>query len=148
MSGGVARPVDADRGAAPANRLRGEVAIRLGGRDYVLRPTFQALCEIETRTGRGIVALARRTAAGDVGVAETAAIVTAGLRAAGEPATFDTVGRLILEAGLAACVPAVTAFLTAALGGDPGRGDSGPGDSRLGDPGPGGTAECSPGKGA
>jgi len=116
-----------DKSGAPANRLRGEVAIRLGGRDYVLRPTFQALCEIETRTGQGIVALARRTAAGDVGVTETAAIVTAGLRAAGEPAAFDTVGRLILETGLAACVPAVTAFLTAALGGDAGQGGTGQG---------------------
>lgn len=106
-----------DLGAAAPNRVRGEVAIRLAGRDYTLRPTFRALCEIETRTGQGLVALARRTAAGDIGFTETAAIVTAGLKAAGEPAEFDQAGRLILETGLANCVPAVTAFLAAALGG-------------------------------
>jgi hypothetical protein len=106
-------------GGSVPNSLRGEVAIRLAERDYVLRPTFRALCAIETRTGQGIVALARRTAAGDLGFKEAAAIVAAGLEAAGEPAEFDAVGRLILETGLAACLPAVAAFLAAALGGQP-----------------------------
>ena len=47
-----------------ANKHRGEVTISLGGRSYLLRPTFAAIAEIEARSGQGLIGLARRLAAG------------------------------------------------------------------------------------
>ena len=54
------------------NKARGEVTLSLGDRDWVLRPTFQALCEIESELGEGLIALVRRLAAGSVGVRDVA----------------------------------------------------------------------------
>ena len=100
-----------------ANKHRGEVAISLGGRSYLLRPTFAAIAEIEARSGQGLIGLARRLAAGDIRVSDFACIVHAGLRAAGEPARFEKVGELVLEEGVANLAPAVGEFLRAAIAG-------------------------------
>jgi hypothetical protein len=37
-----------------ANRERGEVSVEVEGKAYTLRPTFDAICELETRSGKGI----------------------------------------------------------------------------------------------
>ena len=102
-----------------ANAQRGEVEIALGGRRYVMRPSFAAIAEIETRTGQGVIGLARRLASGDIRVSDVAAIVTAGLRAAGEPAKLEMVGEMVLEEGLASLAPSLGAFLSAAISGAP-----------------------------
>ena len=102
---------------AMANPHRGEVALTLGGRSFALRPTFAAIAEIETRCGQGLVALARRLTAGDIRVSDFAVIITAGLKAAGEPARYDKVGELVLEEGVGALAPAVGEFLRQAIAG-------------------------------
>ena len=103
---------------AVANRHRGDVEIALAGRRFLLRPTFAAIAEIEERSGQGLIALARRLAAGDIRIVDVATIVTAGLRAAGEPAKRETVGEMVLETGLGPLAPAIGAFLRAAITGD------------------------------
>ncbi len=65
-----------------------------------MRPSFKAVCEIERTTGVSVAALAKRFLQGDVKISELAAIVTAGLREAGEPATYEKVGELVFEAGM------------------------------------------------
>jgi len=107
----------------PVNEQRGEVAITLAGKSFVLRPTYGALAEIESTLGCGIVALVRRLERGDFGVVDLAVIVTAGLKAAGEPATQDKVGEMIRQAGFAPVVKATAAFLENALTGgqEPGK---------------------------
>ena len=101
------------------NRQRGEVAIALGGRGFVLRPTYQALCAIESALDCGLVALYRRIVSHDFGLREITVIVTEGLIAAGEPATREKVGTMIAEAGLLSpeVVEPVTEFLALALTG-------------------------------
>lgn len=37
-----------------ANKERGEKRVTVGGKDYTLRPTFDALCELEEVTGKKI----------------------------------------------------------------------------------------------
>jgi hypothetical protein len=112
-----------------ANPHRGEVEITLkadgGEKTFVLRPTFQALAEIEGRAGTGVVALARKAAAGELGIGEAAAIVAAGLRAAGEPAGHDKVGEMVFRTGLIEVLPAVGAFLVAGLSGGAPPGEDG-----------------------
>lgn len=53
--------------------MRGEVALALGGRTLVLRPSFSALVAAEAEVG-GLFQLLDRAAAGDVRLAEMGAL--------------------------------------------------------------------------
>jgi len=74
---------DFDTGAF-ANEDRGELSLILDGATMVLRPTFEALTEIEQTLDRGLVDLARDALAAKLKLAETAQIVTACVRASGK----------------------------------------------------------------
>ena len=94
-----------------ANRHRGEVEVDLGGKTYALRPTFQALAEIEDKTGTNLVTLARRFADGDIGVRDVAVVLWAGM---GEGApSLDDVGRLVVERGLDTLIGPAAGFVAA-----------------------------------
>ena len=93
-----------------------DVEIELGGKTFVMRPSFKAVCEIEQVTGVGIAALAARLLNGEEKVSEIAAVITAGLREAGEPATFEKVGEMVFEAGIEKVLRPVIQFLTALMG--------------------------------
>ena len=98
------------------NKARGEVTLSLGGRDWVLRPTFQALCEIESELGEGLIALVRRLAQGSVGVRDVAVIVHAGIKAVEKkPPSYDTVGQMVIEAGIVGLLGPLGEFLGAAF---------------------------------
>ena len=102
------------------NKHRGEVEITLDGKAYVMRPTFEAMAEIEAKIGHGILWLATRASEGDIGITEVAVIIAAGLKAAGEPATADTVGPIVFRTGLVKVLVPVGEYLTSALmGGEP-----------------------------
>jgi hypothetical protein len=60
---------------------RGEVTIQLGGADYILLPSFEAVDKIEQQTGRSIMDLA--TAGQSLSQHDLAVIVTEGIRAHG-----------------------------------------------------------------
>lgn len=102
------------------NPDRGEVAVELGGVMYVMRPTFQALREIEVGTGQKLVPLVEAFARRNFGATDVAVVVTAGIRGGGEKAaTFEKVGDMLAEKGIAnpEVVSAVILFLTGALNG-------------------------------
>ena len=48
-----------------ANRARGEVSVEAAGRTYTLRPTVNAICDLEEREGVTFAALAERAGRGD-----------------------------------------------------------------------------------
>ena len=105
-----------------ANPHRGEMTIALGPpgarrRTYLLRPTFQAMAEIEGATGLGLDRLAQRFLAGDFAVSEVAAVIAAGLKAADGPDDPDEVGALIFHRGVLACCQPAAAFVIGALAG-------------------------------
>ncbi len=104
-----------------ANRHRGEVEIELAPveghrKTFVMRPTWQALSEIEERTGKGLQALAQTFLRNDFAFRDVTAVITAGLKAAGEPASQDTVGELIFKTGLLNAATPAGEFLWNALG--------------------------------
>lgn len=100
------------------NKERGEVLVTLANRDYVLRPTFEALAHVESRLGTGIVALLRSISAGQFGVREVAAVIHAGIEAGPDKgASHVEVGRLVVDAGVMALLPMVTEFLMSAVEG-------------------------------
>lgn len=82
-----------------------------------MRPTYQAIMEIEQAAGVGVVPIARRVLANEHGLTEAVAIITAGLRASGEPATPDKVGQMVLDDGLLNLTAPLVEFLTNALSG-------------------------------
>ncbi len=101
---------------------RGDIEIELvteagQRRGFVLRPSFEAIVEIEEQTGRSVFALARRIAKAELGHHEVACVVGAGLKAAGETVSYDTVGEMMLRTGLADVLPPVGEFLAKVLGG-------------------------------
>ncbi len=105
------------------NKVRGEVPVTLGGKQFAMRPTFAAMCEIEQATGMGIIGLVRRYRNLEFGFQDTAAIVTAGVRAGGAPeVTIEKVGEMMMEGGLIeggldTYARPVVQFLALALGG-------------------------------
>lgn len=85
-----------------ANKYRGEVNITLAGEKYVLRPTFEALCELEERAGEPILSIMSGMQDGKIRLKDMALIIWSGMYgydAASAP-SIDTVGAMILETGL------------------------------------------------
>jgi hypothetical protein len=100
--------------SAPANGLRGEVALVLGGHELVLRPTFAALVAAETEAG-SLGTLLQRASEGDVRLGDVAALLWACGRAAWPSGGRDSFEEALAEAGLAAALPAYRALLSQAF---------------------------------
>lgn len=100
-----------------ANPLRGEVSLTLDGRAYVLRPTFAAIVAVEERLG-GVIGLVLRASKGELGLREMAALVSETMEKGGsDRPSEEEIRTLILEEGLAAVSPAVSALLAVILKG-------------------------------
>lgn len=103
------------------NKHRGDVPISLtvGGKakQFVLRPSFSALSECEEESGLELPALFQAVLTFRLGIKRTAAVVAAGLRGAGEPATVETAGDMLAATGLSEVQGAVARFLLSGLTG-------------------------------
>lgn len=119
---------------AEANPHRGEVKVDLAGREIVLRPTFEAMAEIETVLGERLVPITRRVGANNYGAMDFLAIIlaagNAGLRA-GEKLQPDAVKNAIAEKGLVAFATPVSTFLANCLTGGAKKTDDEPGEARA-----------------
>jgi hypothetical protein len=98
----------------PANPVRGEVALVLGARTLMLRPSFEALVAAEAEVGP-LFALVERAAAGGLTLAEMAALFWHCLGDGQEDrAGF---GEALVAGGLAEATPALRALLEQILAG-------------------------------
>jgi hypothetical protein len=110
-----------------ANEDRGELAVILDGTTMVLRPTFEALSEIEQTLDRGLVDLARDALGAKLKLADTAQIVTVCVRAWGKEtenkgaagANAQRIARLIVdsEGGLYTVLQTIAKMLSIAVTG-------------------------------
>ncbi len=100
-----------------ANAARGEVELRLGDETYTLRPTFAALCAIESELGRGILRIADDMANRQICIKDMASIIAVTARAAGHQVDEAGIGDGILQVGLISVIPAVLDLLRKALTG-------------------------------
>ncbi len=91
------------------NALRGEAAIRVAGRERVLRPTFAALVAAEEELGP-LFALVERAGNGQLRLTELATLFWHCL-AEREVIARDEVGEAVLATGLAGCAPALRSLL-------------------------------------
>ncbi len=93
-----------------ANALRGEAEFRIGGRAYLLRPSFAALVAAESELGP-LFALVERAAEGRLGLGELAALFWHCVQDRPETLTRDAVGEAIAQQGLAGVTPALRMLL-------------------------------------
>lgn len=106
-----------------ANKFRGDMSITLGGVEYAMRPTFEALVEFEDKAGmtayEAMKALEQRTAAP---ARVVAAAFWAGIRGASTRPercpTFLQIGAAVQATGLAKLLPDYIKFLGSALASD------------------------------
>jgi len=98
-----------------ANPHRGETSIVIGGRSYVLRPSFEALVAAEEELG-SLFALVERASEGQLSIAQMAALVWHCLPAAERPER-RTVGDALLEMGLIKATQPVRTILAQVLKG-------------------------------
>lgn len=105
------RPARDDR----ANAYRGEAALVVAGQPRRLRPSFEALVAAEEELGP-LFALVERAAAGQLRLAEMAALFWHCLDARGE-LTREEVGDAVARQGLAACAAPLRALLAQILQG-------------------------------
>ena len=110
-----------------ANPECGEVEVVLlrEGRElrFVLRPTFEAVTEIETRTGKSILRLGNELMADSamsLSLSNVMVIVRAGLRASGEKYNEKALQAMVFETGILRLAGPCGAFLSSAIrGGKP-----------------------------
>ena len=104
--------------ATPANRRRGEVCVRLDGRDYRLRLTLGALAELEDAYGaEDLQALVARLSSGRFAARDLIRIIAAGLRGAGHDMADGDVASMQSDDGIAGHARIAADLLAAAFGG-------------------------------
>lgn len=102
------------------NPYRDESTLTMCGQRFVLRPTFQALAEMEGATGVDLVSLAMRLQSGMIGVGMIHAIISAGIKGAGNEVPAD-LGNLILRAGITKVLPQLVQWISGVFAGESGE---------------------------
>ncbi|WP_439816226.1 gene transfer agent family protein [Zavarzinia sp. CC-PAN008] len=98
-----------------ANPHRGEVDLVIGPHHLTLRPTFEALVEIEERAGTGLIPLTRRFLSRDFGLKDALAVIGPAAKAGGR--VPDDLGPALVAHGLVGLGPALAGFLVRAVAG-------------------------------
>lgn len=100
-----------------ANPLRGEIDLDLpGGEPVRLRPTIEALIDVEQRAGAGLVPLTRRFLVAEFGLKDALAVIVPCAKAAGHDST-DLASR-VMRGGLILVGPVLAKFLSEAISGN------------------------------
>lgn len=101
-----------------ANEQRGEVSFSLGGTEYVLRPSFDVLANIESDLKFGMAGLTQLFIEGKYGFREIEAIFRRGIAGAGVKPP-DNLKELLFSAGLPALSVPAARFVFGSISGDP-----------------------------
>ena len=98
------------------NPARGEAAVRVGGTELVLRPSFTALVAAESELGP-LFALVERAAAGALGLGEMVALFWHCLAERPDGLTRERLGEAMTAHGLVAMTPVLRVLLSQILQG-------------------------------
>ena len=108
-----------------ANKARGEVTVSIGEESYTLRPTFEAMEQIEDKLKLGIPELVDKFSRGEVQIREVVTILHEGIVAQSggkrhEVLSRSELGAQVLSAGLMGIIkqPAMIRFLLHGIAGD------------------------------
>lgn len=102
------------------NSQRNEVLIKINQHEYLARPTFAFIAEIEEYFDLPLtnIVINKFYNGAAVKVKEIATIIEAGVRAAGGQVDVETLQNDIAEAGTASAIEAVVPLLNRAFGGN------------------------------
>jgi len=98
-----------------ANPYRNEVSVTLNGTEYLLRPTFTCLAEIEEQIGKTIFQFMAYFLANGIKAKDAYFILECGIKAAGGKVDKEELQRNMSEGGLNGVVSAIDSFLNAAV---------------------------------
>lgn len=107
-----------------ANAQRGEIELTIGKDHFTLCPTFQALCEFETKAGITVFEAASNMAQAKMSASVMVSAAWAGIRGGMPAGTEDqapswlSVGQRMQSAGLTNFLQPIFQFLTNALASD------------------------------
>jgi hypothetical protein len=100
-----------------ANKNRGEVDIILNKHKYVMRPTFQALCEIENDLDKSLFSIIEESNNNVMPLKNMVSIIKNGINANGKyDLQEDEIGEAIMQASIIKIIPKIYQFLSQAVG--------------------------------
>ena len=103
-----------------ANTLRNEIDLKLGSKNFKLRASFNAICEIEDHFDKSLAEITINDLGnGKMKAAGLKAIILAGIRGAGSTATEEEVEEGIVETGIVETTNSLVSFLSQAFAGAP-----------------------------
>lgn len=101
----------------PANQHRGDVSLVLGGTEFTLRLTLQALAEIESALGAGdLQGLGARFAEGRMAARDLVGLLGAAIRGGGKALPDEEIARLVSASDLPAVVEALGRLFALSFG--------------------------------
>lgn len=95
--------------------VRGEIRVDIDGVGYTLRPTFDALRQIETRTGRSVLVLIQEVISMRVHYAHLVVTLYELARASGAKLTEERIGAAIIGKGIKAYLKPLSDVLQTVL---------------------------------
>ena len=118
----LASQAEAPAASVPANKYRGEHTLELAGKTYKLRPSYDAIVEMEDATGHSLMELTLKADGQRLRLPQAAAVSVALIKAgATDPLTAavsaERIGQLIYEEGLVKVVIRLTLCLNDAVTG-------------------------------
>jgi len=85
-----------------ANSQRGEVSINLSGKTYIMRPSFEALCELEDVLNTTLPQLVIDLQTGSVSLKKVTAVVWSGIWGYNkdEAPSINEIGQMVVDDGM------------------------------------------------
>ena len=83
-----------------ANPFRGELLVKLGGKQYKTRMTVDGCMQAEAACGTSLVRIATKLSEGDLSIMEIAYVLTPAFKGGGNDVDNAKLAKIIYEAGL------------------------------------------------
>lgn len=99
-----------------SNKKRGEISIKLHNKEFILRPSFQALSSIESSLGKSLVTIISNLGTESLTISEMATIIYHSIKEETALANSDEIGNLIVTTGTIKILPKLVEFLEYAIG--------------------------------
>lgn len=100
------------------NPLKGEIDLKLGSKTYKARLTVDAIIQIETAVGFGIIKLAQKMSDGDIRLTDLISVLTMSLRGGANDVNEKDVSKIIQDVGIVEATRAVAELIAQSLTND------------------------------
>jgi hypothetical protein len=98
-----------------ANPLKGQILVKLGGKDHTCRLNVDAIISIETELDKGILSITQKLSEADVRMGELVCILLHAIRGGGNDVSEKDIKNLIQDAGIVDTCSAVASLLVSTM---------------------------------